>query len=73
MEDEGRGRANVEDTPELLAYYRELEALDAGALWTVANDIEPWFPQSPVGARPLAVPRPAPALCCGAGGSSVTW
>src|SRR5438067_6202279 len=46
MEDEGRGRANVEDTPELLAYYRELEALDAGALWTVANDIEPWFPRS---------------------------
>jgi len=46
MEDGGRGRANVDDTPELLAYYRELEALDAGALWTVANDIEPWFPRS---------------------------
>ena len=40
------GRANVEDTPELLAYYDELENLDAGALWTVANKIEPWQPQS---------------------------
>ncbi|MEC9243259.1 MAG: cupin domain-containing protein [Pseudomonadota bacterium] len=40
------GRANVEDTPELLAYYEELEALEAGALWTVANKIEPWEPQS---------------------------
>jgi gentisate 1,2-dioxygenase len=40
------GRANVEDTPELLAYYRQLESLDAGALWTVANKIEPWEPSS---------------------------
>jgi gentisate 1,2-dioxygenase len=40
------GRANVEDTPELLAYYNELEGLDAGALWTVANKIEPWQPKS---------------------------
>lgn len=40
------GRANVEDTPELLAYYDELEALEAGALWTVANKIEPWEPLS---------------------------
>ena len=40
------GRANVADTPELVAYYRELERLDAGALWTVANKIEPWQPQS---------------------------
>ena len=39
------GRANVEDTPELLAYYDELENLDAGALWTVANKIEPWQPR----------------------------
>jgi gentisate 1,2-dioxygenase len=45
MQDEGRGRANVGDTPELLAYYRELEGVNAGGLWTVANDIEPWFPQ----------------------------
>ncbi len=40
------GRANVEDTPELLAYYDELEQFDAGALWTVANKIEPWEPRS---------------------------
>jgi gentisate 1,2-dioxygenase len=40
------GRANVEDTPELLAYYDELEGHNAGALWTVANKIEPWEPQS---------------------------
>jgi len=39
------GRARVSDTPELLAYYGELEQLDAGALWTVANKIEPWYPQ----------------------------
>lgn len=40
------GRANVEDTPELLAYYDELERLETGALWTVANKIEPWQPKS---------------------------
>ena len=40
------GRANVEDTPELLAYYDELERHHAGALWTVANKIEPWEPAS---------------------------
>lgn len=40
------GRANVEDTPELVAYYRDLERFDAGALWTVANKIEPWEPVS---------------------------
>jgi gentisate 1,2-dioxygenase len=40
------GRANVEDTPELLAYYAELEKFSTGALWTVANKIEPWEPKS---------------------------
>lgn len=40
------GRANVEDTPELLAYYDELDKHKAGALWTVANKIEPWEPKS---------------------------
>ncbi|NMM42868.1 cupin domain-containing protein [Rhodospirillaceae bacterium KN72] len=40
------GRANVEDSPELDAYYNELEQLSAGALWTVANKIEPWEPKS---------------------------
>ena len=38
------GRARVKSTPELEAYYKELENLGAGALWTVANDIEPWEP-----------------------------
>jgi gentisate 1,2-dioxygenase len=41
------GRANVGDTPELRTYYAELERLDAAALWTVANKIEPWQPKSP--------------------------
>src|SRR5882724_1146972 len=40
------GRANVADTPELVAYYEELEQFAAGALWTVANKIEPWEPRS---------------------------
>lgn len=40
------GRADVADSPELLAYYAELDRLKTGALWTVANKIEPWQPQS---------------------------
>lgn len=40
------GRANVEDTPELLAYYDALSRHGTGALWTVANRIEPWEPAS---------------------------
>jgi gentisate 1,2-dioxygenase len=40
------GRADVADTPELLAYYAELEKFETGALWTVANKIEPWQPNS---------------------------
>jgi gentisate 1,2-dioxygenase len=46
MREDVIGRANVEDTPELEAYYRELEQFDTGALWTVANKIEPWAPKS---------------------------
>jgi gentisate 1,2-dioxygenase len=46
MREDVIGRANVEDTPELQAYYKELEKYQAGALWTVANKIEPWQPQS---------------------------
>lgn len=38
------GRANVSDTDELTAYYETLQGLEAGALWTVANAIEPWEP-----------------------------
>ena len=40
------GRANVADTPELIAYYKRLSELRTGALWTVANKIEPWEPVS---------------------------
>ncbi len=38
------GRANVADTPERDAYYDALERKEMGALWTVANKIEPWHP-----------------------------
>ncbi|WP_298052325.1 cupin domain-containing protein [uncultured Paenalcaligenes sp.] len=40
------GRANVTDTPELIKYYKDLEQFEAGALWNVANKIEPWEPKS---------------------------
>lgn len=40
------GRANVEDSADLIAYYKDLEKYKAGALWTVANKIEPWQPKS---------------------------
>ncbi|MFD2137668.1 cupin domain-containing protein [Novosphingobium resinovorum] len=40
------GRANVADTPALVAYYERLKQLGTGALWTVANKIEPWEPIS---------------------------
>src|SRR5258708_7430289 len=46
MREDVVGRANVEDTPELKAYYKDLEKYETGALWTVANKIEPWAPQS---------------------------
>ena len=58
------GRANVEDTPELLAYYDELERLEAGALWTVANKIEPWAAQ--IVLRSGAVALRGPARACAA-------
>lgn len=44
--DDVYGRARVQDSDELKAYYKELETLGAGALWTVANDIEPWEPRA---------------------------
>lgn len=46
FDDNTLGRARVESTPELEAYYKDLEKLGAGALWTVANDIEPWEPRT---------------------------
>ncbi|XWN34546.1 MAG: cupin domain-containing protein [Devosia sp.] len=50
MREDVVGRANVADTPELETYYKELEAMEAGALWNVANAIEPWEP------KPSSVP-----------------
>lgn len=44
------GRAHVDDTPELQRWYGEIEDRHMGALWTVANAIEPWFP------KPSSVP-----------------
>ncbi|MFJ2867847.1 cupin domain-containing protein [Kitasatospora sp. NPDC087314] len=44
-DDDRIGRARVGDSPELAAYYEELAEHEAGALWTVANEIEPWYPQ----------------------------
>jgi gentisate 1,2-dioxygenase len=44
-DDDQLGRARVKDSAELDAYYAQLTQLDAGALWTVANKIEPWYPQ----------------------------
>ncbi len=46
MREDVIGRANVEDTPELQSYYEALGKLETAALWTVANDIEPWEPKS---------------------------
>ena len=45
MREDVIGRANVEDTPELDAYYAELTRQQGYALWTVANEIEPWHPK----------------------------
>jgi gentisate 1,2-dioxygenase len=41
--DDVLGRARVTDTAELGAYYEQLAKLEAGALWTIANKIEPWY------------------------------
>jgi gentisate 1,2-dioxygenase len=46
------GQADRTGRPELLTYYDELAKLDAGALWTVADGVEPGYPQ----------PRSVPAL-----------
>ena len=44
--DDQLGRARVRDNEQLEAYYEELDRLETGALWTVANDIEPWEPHA---------------------------
>lgn len=43
--DDMLGRARVKDNAALEAYYEELAGFETGALWTVANDIEPWEPK----------------------------
>jgi len=43
--DDQLGRARVRDNAELEAYYDDLAQFETGALWTVANDIEPWEPK----------------------------
>ena len=45
MDDSAIGRARVAESADLAAYYEKLESFGAGALWTVANEIEPWYPQ----------------------------
>lgn len=45
LSDDQIGRARVRETDELQRFYDSLTEHEAGALWTVANDIEPWFPQ----------------------------
>lgn len=44
QKDDRLGRARVKDNDALNAYYEDLEKFHAGALWTVANKIEPWEP-----------------------------
>lgn len=41
------GRARVDNNETLLAFYDELAKFGTGALWEVANDIEPWEPAAP--------------------------
>jgi len=41
-----RGRSNVDDSPELEAFYAELANVSSDAFWNRANAIEPWEPQS---------------------------
>ena len=42
--DDVLGRARVKGNADLEAYYQDLERLETGAFWTVANEIEPWEP-----------------------------
>lgn len=42
--DQQLGRSNVDENVALHDYYRDLDRHETGALWTVANDIEPWEP-----------------------------
>lgn len=46
FDDSALGRARVVDNSELTRYYSDIEKIGFGALWKVANDIEPWEPHS---------------------------
>ncbi|MGC3985161.1 MAG: hypothetical protein QM777_10745 [Pseudorhodoferax sp.] len=54
-----RGRGGHARTGRLLP--ASSNGSQTGALWTVANKIEPWQPKSDVGAGAVALPRPARA------------
>lgn len=46
FDDEKYGRARVKTSDELNKYYKEIKTLGTDALWTVANEIEPWEPHT---------------------------
>ena len=54
------GRAKVRDDDRLRAFYRELEAHEAGALWTVLNALEPDHPTA-AAMQARGWPRGAPS------------
>ncbi len=45
-DDAAYGRARVQDSEELVKYYEDLAKFGSGALWKVANKIEPWEPHT---------------------------
>ena len=45
--DEVLGRARVKNNEKLASFYDDLKNYSTGALWEVANDIEPWEPAAP--------------------------
>ena len=58
------GRAKVRDDDRLRAFYRELEAHEAGALWTVLNALEPDHPTAAAMQR-LEDAADSGAMACG--------
>jgi gentisate 1,2-dioxygenase len=46
FDDDQYGRARVKKSEELEKYYAEIQKLGTNALWTVANEIEPWEPHT---------------------------
>ena len=58
------GRAKVRDDDRLRAFYRELQAHEAGALWTVLNALDPDHPTAAAMQR-LEDPADSGAMACG--------